>query len=245
MAPNKFENYIKKSLDEREITPSENAWERISEQLESSSEKKSQRYSAYFIAASIVGLLLISIGYFTGAESLAPMQQATQKPSEKAAEQENVLEYIPEKESSEIQIVDQVEVHKKEPIVKTEISESVKSTRANDQSTFAVDEMPKVLVDHGATEGIMETKIAEIVAQVDFLERTNGSVTNAEIDTLLRMAQKEVLKNKVFQRGNTVDAMALLVDVEDELDQSFRDHIFEALKEGYTKVRTAVADRNQ
>lgn len=91
----------------------------------------------------------------------------------------------------------------------------------------------------------METKIAEIVAQVDFLEKKNGAVTKAEIDTLLRQAQKEILEHKVFYKGNTIDAMALLVDVEDELDQSFRDRIFEALKEGYTKVRTAVADRNQ
>jgi len=38
--------------------------------------------------------------------------------------------------------------------------------------------------------------------------------------------------------------MALLTEVEGELDQSFRDQIFEKLKSGFLKVRTAVADRN-
>jgi len=36
-----------------------------------------------------------------------------------------------------------------------------------------------------------------------------------------------------------------LAEVEDELDESFRDQIFDALKTGYLKLRTAVADRNQ
>ena len=36
-----------------------------------------------------------------------------------------------------------------------------------------------------------------------------------------------------------------LTEVEDELDQSFRDQIFDSLKEGFLKVRTAVADRNK
>ena len=34
-------------------------------------------------------------------------------------------------------------------------------------------------------------------------------------------------------------------DEEDELDESFRDQIFDALKSGYLKLRTAVADRNE
>jgi hypothetical protein len=36
----------------------------------------------------------------------------------------------------------------------------------------------------------------------------------------------------------------LLSDVEDELNRSLRDQLFEKLKEGYQKVRTAVVYRN-
>jgi hypothetical protein len=39
--------------------------------------------------------------------------------------------------------------------------------------------------------------------------------------------------------------MALLNQAETELDLSVRDQLFEALKSGYLKVRTAVADRDK
>ncbi|PHQ62576.1 MAG: hypothetical protein COC08_00130 [Maribacter sp.] len=69
-------------------------------------------------------------------------------------------------------------------------------------------------------------------------------MTDAEVDSLLRKAQEEILANKIFGEDYSVDAMALLNEVEDELDQSFRDQIFETLKIGFLKVRTAVANRN-
>ena len=42
----------------------------------------------------------------------------------------------------------------------------------------------------------------------------------------------------------TVDANALLQDVESDLQQSFRNKIFEALKNSYETIKTAVAERN-
>jgi len=48
----------------------------------------------------------------------------------------------------------------------------------------------------------------------------------------------------VFQDNGKVDAMALLIEVEDEIDQSFRDRIFKKLKDGLFKARTAIANRN-
>jgi len=81
------------------------------------------------------------------------------------------------------------------------------------------------------------------VAKVDALELSDA-VTDAEVDSLLLQAQQDILKENLFNTDNSVNAMALLTEVEDELDQSFRDQIFESLKTGFLKVRTAVADRN-
>ncbi len=93
-------------------------------------------------------------------------------------------------------------------------------------------------------ETLIDTKIAEVVAQVNLLEQGDGELTDAEVDSLIRRAQREILTDKIFRQDKTVDAMALLTEVEDELDQTFRDQIFEKLKAGFIKVRTAVADRN-
>lgn len=103
----------------------------------------------------------------------------------------------------------------------------------------------KVTAPLSVSEKLIDAKVAEVVARVVVLENQNNAVTEAEIDSLLRGAQQQILEDKIFRKDRSVDAMALLADVEDELDQSFRDQIFDALKDGFLKVRTAVADRNR
>ena len=65
MAPNKFEKHIKKQLQEREIQPSASAWDALSEKLdEGTAQTKKKVYFWYGIAASIVGVLILSVVYF-------------------------------------------------------------------------------------------------------------------------------------------------------------------------------------
>ena len=64
MAPNKFEEHIKKQLGEREIQPSAEAWKKISEQLEVSEKPKKRYYLWYGVAASFIGTVLVSTFYF-------------------------------------------------------------------------------------------------------------------------------------------------------------------------------------
>ena len=71
-----------------------------------------------------------------------------------------------------------------------------------------------------------------------------STVTDAEVDSLLKRAQQEILREKIFKTDKSVDALALLTEVEGELNQSFRDQIFNSLKASFIKVRTAVAARN-
>ena len=94
------------------------------------------------------------------------------------------------------------------------------------------------------SEGLIFQKVEEVVAQVEVMESLQNNVSDAEVDSLLRAAQKQILTDKLFTQSGSVDAMGLLAEVEDELDETFRDQIFDALKDGYLKLRTAVADRN-
>ncbi|MEM9649705.1 MAG: hypothetical protein AAF969_14605, partial [Bacteroidota bacterium] len=109
------------------------------------------------------------------------------------------------------------------------------------------DETPQTLIQDSFLEennSLITEKINEVVAQVRLLESVNTEVSDAEVDSLLRAAQRDILSEQLFTPEGGVDAMALLTEVEDELDESFRDQIFDALKDGYFKLRTAVADRN-
>ncbi|WP_339711836.1 hypothetical protein [uncultured Kriegella sp.] len=248
MAPSKFENHIKKSLQEREIRPSANAWNSISGKLEVSEKPRSKSYYWYGIAASAIGLLLVSAWYFNGEKMIDIPQTVVEENREGPALQEK-------------QQVPKVVLGKKITIENTNIEKIIEPKNTNRvvalpeiesavKKAIAVVAKPsipqeKVVIVPRASNGLIDSKIAEIAAQVGTLEKKNGVVTDEEIDALLLEAQQEILENKIFRKDSSVDPMALLADVENELDKSFRDEIFDALKNGLLKVRTAVADRNK
>lgn len=92
-------------------------------------------------------------------------------------------------------------------------------------------------------KGVIDNKVSDIVAQVEQLEQNNKVVTDEEIEALLLKAQHEITTQQILQ-SNTVNASALLLDVESELDESFKDRVFEALKTGFEKLKTTVAERD-
>jgi hypothetical protein len=94
------------------------------------------------------------------------------------------------------------------------------------------------------TERLIDKKINEVIAQVNRLEVGDEALSDQEVEALLVQAQNEVLEDELFRPDNSIDANALLSQVESELNQSFRDQIFDRLRTGFNKARTALADRN-
>ncbi len=252
MEPNKFEKHIKKQLQEREIQPSAKAWQRLAEKLETDApESKKSNYIWYGIAASFIGLLMVSVLYFNlRSPSDTPAIQVVEtsdEPGEKKTDRESGFEKeiegaVVENDQSEAPSPTQLArvVKDQLPELKDEITAVAEKT-----ANFSDNSTEKVLASNKLEEEIINTKILEIVAAVDSLELNSAALTEAEVDNLLRSAQEEIVRDKLFNQNGSVDAMALLTEVEDELDQSFRDQIFESLKAGFLKVRTAVADRNK
>ncbi len=91
---------------------------------------------------------------------------------------------------------------------------------------------------------MIEDKVANVVAQIKELQKNKAQVTDEEINQLLLKAQREITTKKIFQSSNEVSASALLQDVENELDETFKQRVFEALKTGFQKVKTAVVERD-
>ena len=84
-----------------------------------------------------------------------------------------------------------------------------------------------------------------MVVAVQELQNTKNEVTPDEIDALLAKAQRDIANNRILNSNtDKVDATALLRDVETELERSFRDKVFEALGDGFNRIRTAVIERN-
>ncbi|MDC8003184.1 hypothetical protein POV27_03930 [Aureisphaera galaxeae] len=94
-------------------------------------------------------------------------------------------------------------------------------------------------------ETFIQQKVDEVIQQVKEIQEKNSTVSAVEIDALLAKAQRDIATNRILNSTHQkVDAQALLMDVEIELERSFRDRVFEALGDGFNKVRTAVAERN-
>ena len=250
MAPNKFEKHIKKELQEREIVPSANAWERVSEKLEAPNQNKKKGYFWYGIAAGFIGILMVSILYFSSEKPINNIDNQTvdtnDKPIEAIVNNEKEVATGIEEAVTETEQVTRLSVDDVVPIVQNpapKVKNGIATVQQN--QTLVTTEIEKQVISGDSNEQIINSKLIEIVAKVDSLEQNNMTITDAEVNDLLRNAQEELLRNKLFSQNGSVDAMALLNDVEDELDKSFRDEIFDSLKAGFFKIRTAVADRNK
>lgn len=107
-------------------------------------------------------------------------------------------------------------------------------------------EAQKRLIEHPLnTLDYESAKVIEVVAQIKELEAQGNEVTESEIDALLKQAERDILKQRLYnETTRTVDADALLQDVEEDLEQSFRARVFQNLKSNFNSVKTAVAARN-
>ncbi|MGI9552551.1 MAG: hypothetical protein ACR2MT_15215 [Aurantibacter sp.] len=256
MERNKFERQFKEQMQNREIRPSANAWKKISAQLEASKKPKNKGVLWYAVAASFIGLLIISALFFQSKDNLRDadiqvVDTEKEKPNnvqknlqfERGDEIEEPLNGIETEAVAVEGNSNQEAIQKKNESTQQDFEAITdKTTILASKETKNAEVKINTLVQD--SEVRIDLKIAEVLAQVDLLEQNDEAVTDAEIDSLLRTAQQELMTEGIFKKDNSVDAVALLTEVEDELNQSFRDQIFERLKLGFFKIRTAVADRN-
>ena len=245
MAPVEFEKHIKEKMEERRIKPSSNAWDKISTQIEGRRIKRKPFYYRYAVAALIVGVLLTSIWVYRQSDIQEPLSQpVVNTPVISPPQLED--EVLPDT-STDIEGLaideeqsppDDIEMTQPEAVVETVVAD--KSQDVNIGSV-AVAETKLEL----NTDPLLDDKVNEVLNQVMTMEEDKIAVTDAEVDSLLRNAQRELIMNNQFTDQYGVNASDLLAGVEEELDQSFRDQVFEKLKHGFVKVRTAVADRNK
>ncbi|MBT8293374.1 MAG: hypothetical protein HKP39_10495 [Eudoraea sp.] len=246
MEPTKLEDHIKKTLKEHEIKPSEGAWDKVKGQISQDFKPKRTGYYRYGIAAGFIGILILSVLYFTTGEvDLNQEIQTVTQPSTPIVgiEKEELLKApISEEESLVSGVKESSHVaEEKSTIEARKESGGVMVVSEDDQLVNTAENQN--IVPEDPNERI-DAKLAEVLAVVTKYEENNEELTDLEVDSLLRRAQKEILTEKLINSDKSVNPEELLSQVEEELDQSFRDKILEKLKSGYNKVRTAVADRN-
>ncbi|WP_417197103.1 hypothetical protein [Bizionia sp.] len=255
MAPNKFENNIKKTLEERQIQPSSNAWNQLSESLDKQDKKSSNTYIWFIgIAASIIGLLFVvntfqpfqeiektsnPVVVETSSENNLEIDSKVETPkmvTSSDKENSSLVEDLATKSSAKNQTLKRQKVSAKR-YAAVDKDESREVTSNNTSDVEKTSEEAKQIINNQATENmIVQNETANGIIDSDL---------NLEVEALLKQATSKVSSVSGSDETNyTINPNNLLEDVEMDLEKSFRDKVFETIKTNFTIVKTAVADRN-
>tara|TARA_R110002050_G_scaffold94765_3_gene197331 strand:- start:66080 stop:66844 length:765 start_codon:yes stop_codon:yes gene_type:complete len=253
MAPIKFEEDIKRKLENRSLKPSENAWSKLSSRLDEKKDPKNNKpYWWLGLAASIIGVLFVVSQFLNNQTHVEDFPKVVEMPEIIPQDSSSVIakEVIKEKTFHEIKVINELDENKR----KEKSIEFIENKSIDKIVVVSSREKVKMSEKDIATKpsNILKEKLSfekqktqDIVAQVQALKEAKTAVSDADIDALLLQAQQEIRLNKILNKTTgLVDANALLQDVEEELDQSFREKVFKAIKASYNSVKTSVAQRN-
>jgi len=243
----KFEKDFSEKLNKRKLAPKAGNWEELSARLNSEEKSKRPMFWWIGIAATFVGGILIFSIMFNKPISETP--EIVKAPTEEFAKEKIESQQISfEKPASEeviepkkasVKPVENV-FSKKEPVVNSKFATVGKpqesSKTENDQT-----HMDPGLMKETNISGIPE----EVIAEASSKENRTGKITDAEVDALLAEALTKI-KGERSPKSVTVniDANSLLLGVELEMEHSITEKVFDVLKEGYFKAKTAVVNRN-
>ena len=253
MAPIKFEENIKDKLENRTLSPSADAWSKLSERLDK--EDKTSKKPVFWwlsIAAGLLILIAISIQFFNSDDTEKVIPQVVEKEAieNEFKIKESDLQTQKRSQLATEEYEEEVENEKTNPIREVQTIKRKKETQNSPKIEIKLAEQNPIdkeeILNEEARDLLSEAMIKNAVTDaLDTLKSEDTSITDREIDSLLKLASKELFKDKLQKEtSKAVDADALLQSVEEEMGQSFRSKVFDALKGGYETVKTAVAERN-
>ncbi|HMI06775.1 MAG TPA: hypothetical protein VK528_04455 [Flavobacterium sp.] len=239
MGQTKSDKEFRNKLDQRKITPSENAWDRLDAMLTVAEGKKPKRsYGWLYIAASFLGFLLIGTVFFSNTEELIDVKRndvviennTPDKPSENTATTDTV---IPQAAAENIASADTAEI-------------KIKSSIHHHQS-------PQSNPISNPVPAVNEIqKNPELIASGNPQRQQSGSAINQKTEQLTTPAKVDELLAAVAPTQNNqnqktsvkVNAKSLLSQVDGEVNLSFREKMLRTVNRSYQEVAETVSNRN-
>jgi predicted CopG family antitoxin len=227
MAQNKLESEFRNKLNQREITPTENAWDRLDAMLTVAEEKKPKRnYGWIYMAASIIGLAFLGTFF---------LNQSNQNPTI---------------QSNEVVIKNNKKV---EPIQK-DILKVPSISKA--ESTVVISEVKKVKENARETNAIIKNQDSQNPSSDNLIPILEKKENNPEIVQIAAANTSDLNVDKMLadvqtisKEGNSktkikVNPNMLLTQVDGELTLSFREKVINKVNKNYQTVKVALANRN-
>lgn len=233
MEPNKFDKNIKVKIEARTIAPSADAWHKL-EAMMSVADKPKRRYVWWYIAASFVGLLLVSSIFFNqsisnkiNTSNPVVLEQEQTNPNVVESVVNNEEDMLLRKGISSIAVngaIRKKEMRKKSP---NQIKDKDNAVVANNEKVLRV-VSPTV-------------KVIEAISTNKYTSAENllAAVSDTKVEEI--KADKSFKKASV---GTSVDPNNLLSSVEKELNQSYKESALEKFNKKFNAVKTALVNRN-
>lgn len=231
MEQNKLENEFRNKLNQREINPSENSWDRLDAMLTVAEDKKPIRsYGWMYIAASIIGFAFLGTFFFNQSD-----KNQTIESNEVVMENNQKVEPIQKEVPSVIPSNSQTE--------SIAVIPEVKNIEKNSQ-----DLMPTIKRENQVA---LNPKGDSVIPKLDdkqtnkkIEELASSNIKNNTVDELLA-AVKISSKSGNSKTAIKVNPNTLLSQVDGELELSFREKVINKVNKNYQTVKVALANRNQ
>ena len=221
MAPNKIDQQFKHQLETRQLQPSNQAWEKLSAQLESHQKNKKREFLQWLSVAALL-IVALSVGGAFMFKKLQPadMPVIVDRPNHNVEPSKEIITNTP------VENIDAVSATTFNEKNTTEhLSSEEKQPVTTKDETIQIAENKETSIEF--LQSFEDQKVDEVMASITEIQNKNNEVTEQEIELLLKEAQRDILMNKIYnEQTKKVNASALLAQVEGELNQSFRDKVF-------------------
>ncbi len=218
MEPNKLDQEFRDRLSKREMTPSPAAWDRLDAMLSVAEEKKSKpKFTWLYVAAGLLGFLLISSIFLNNRSNMEQGTEIIVESDTIRTNEATPMEAIPNSATPKTGIADTE--HNNSSLEKSvKPTTNVPSSTKRPERMIASQEPVKVEVPPSADKRMPDATVEELLADVKLASVVNPTVK--------------------------VDPNALLIEVDNELEQSFREKVIRSAGKNFQNVKVALANRN-
>ncbi|MBZ4036966.1 hypothetical protein K6T82_19520 [Flavobacterium sp. 17A] len=245
MEPNNFEKDFRDKLNQREIEPSNKAWDRLDAMLSVAEEKKTIKLNSkkskrkwLYIAASFVGFLLVGTLFFNQNKNEVKTPETVIVEKETETQKESVTQPV-------LNSVDSV---KTETAIAEKTSEEIVNKNKKNNSEPSEKISNKIIKNE--SNQVAESSI--IIKNNQEKQSTNNQNVIAEtskkenVDQLLEAAENKVVAQNPIKKSKVkINASDLLNQVDGELELSFREKVITKVNKNLQDVKVALSNRNQ